>query len=115
MDKNREFHELLGLCWHELNPSGVGFLCTCGRWFEYEDIDNIHMRCHNPDYAADPRLVLREMQKKGSDLYDDFLDSLAPELEHYGYIEAYYILDTTGKLRDAAIKFMRKETADEPT
>ena len=104
MDKNREFHELVGLCWHEpesAQTTNYGFCRHCRKPnYECED---------NSDYAADPRLVLREMRTKSSDLYDDFLDSLAPELEQYGYIEAYYILDESGILRDAAIKFIRKE------
>jgi len=69
------------------------------------------------DYAADPRLVLREMMKKED--YFRFAFSLYNNLEWPAESEYQqilmqrsilidYILDTTGKLRDAAIEFIEK-------
>jgi len=81
MYKNRELHELLGLRWYEWDNT-VGFT----------HIDN-------PDYAADPRLVLREMAKRADfKLFMDLDDDIPIE----------YVLDSTGKLRDMAIEYLKK-------
>lgn len=67
-----------------------------------------------PDFAADPRLVLREMIKRED--WDLFL----PEIGHcqrwkekdtiytYDLIRIDYMTDTTGLLRDRAIEFMER-------
>jgi len=94
MDKNREFHELVGLCWHEPESeqsNRFGYCRNCGK----------HMpECEsNPDYAADPRLILKEMVKRPD--WDEFQKQVIDPFA--------YMLDDTGLLRDAAIKFIRKE------
>ena len=68
MDKNKKLHELLGLCWHEFKMSSHCHIdCTCGECFSgYRSREELEEHCkeHNPDYATDPRLVLREMEKR---------------------------------------------------
>ena len=90
MDKNRALHELLGLCWHE--------------------------------WTDDPRLVLREMMKR--DDWDNFSEFVL--IAHTGLcvtsmvvdssvqlvlFPLYYISDTTGKLRDMAIEWLKENTS----
>jgi len=114
MNPNRKFHELVGLCWCEPEYFDTDFdkcpkcgaIYSRGREFTY-----------HPDYAADPRLVLWAMEVK----HPDFIETIfsIDEAEYHSYrpekrrivFDKFigHILDTTGKLRDAAIKFMRKE------
>jgi len=128
MDPNREFHELLGKCWHDLVPNDwphnrllpiKHFKCTkCDIYTNSCEADI------NPDYAADPRLVLREMDRLGklsafmmwlwdSESCEDDLGNVLMSGESFLHL-LDYILDTTGKLRDEAIKFM-KEIKDDST
>ncbi len=94
MDKNPEndriFAEMVGIPW-DIHEGWYGNFSK------------------NPDYAADPRLVPREMERIGK--LGEFLSYLCrinsmPDCN--GSIPAYYILDTTGKLRDAAIGWMKE-------
>ena len=112
MDKNRELHELLGLCWHEvtdtypLDPSGSQHCNTCE---EYITDKNPH---ENPNYT-DSRLVLRKMVKREDWLiFSEKLwkcnESYCPQLILAYFIEGY-VLDTTGKLRDIAIKWLKRK------
>ena len=113
---NREFQELIGgKCWHDLVPNDwphnrllpiKHFKCTkCGIYTNSCEADI------NPDYAADPRLVLREMMKRED--WPDFSERLfwyiADKTELIKNFCEVFILDTTGKLRDAAIKFMKEK------
>ena len=112
MDKNRELHELLGLCWHEIKEvtPTMRYKCSCGYICYVDDSMNYHCRVNNPDYAADPRLVLREMEKRDDfnrfvakingfslDEDDELIDNAIP---------IDLILDTTGKVGDLAIKWL---------
>ncbi len=92
-DKNREFAELCGV-----NPTKVEnaivFPGTMDKW---------------PDFAADPRLVLREMMKREDwwkfilSIWDDY-----PTIEESTHrFFTNYIIDTTGLLRDKAIEWMK--------
>ena len=107
MNPNQEFHELIGKCWHEFHFPRVGR----HPWENCIHCGEVEWKCKNPDYAADPRLVLRGMMatKYRDDFYRKCLSGLYPS----DLVERY-ILDTTGLLRDAAIKFL-KEMKDEPT
>ena len=108
MDPNREFHELVGLCWHEWDYEGDPVYCIkCS--VEY-DPDTA-----NPNYAADPRLVLKEMRKIGK--LEEFLRTKIYPLGSTGYnipinyfINSNRELETTGKLRDEASEFLKKVT-----
>jgi len=127
MNKNREFHELLGYCWHEWTWSfddldtGVGsWKCKkCGEIVGIQKVMESSL-----DYAADPRLVLREMIRinKWYEFWawdfdkdyppDDFGGVIMCGEQFLSRIEDY-ILDTTGKLRDLAdnwLKAMEFET-----
>ena len=103
-NKNRELHELLGLCWHEIEyyPLGDPTL-QCDKCKEF-----IGSFDFNPDYAADPRLVLRKMTREQQLL---FLRSLAICPDYFISTDKY-ILNTTGKLRAAAINWLKKEAAE---
>ena len=114
MDENKELHELLGLCWHEVEngcvknyaTGQVVLYCTkCKRTIKICENDMLNL-----DYAADPRLVLREMMKQEGWVEFqswcfigvlNFDDSLC-----YG-VPVDLILDTTGKLRDIAIEWLK--------
>jgi hypothetical protein len=94
MDKNRELAELLGIPWHR----SVGDYCEiCGHYSCMED---------NPDFAADPRLVLRKMDKhpEGRLFYAQLIYGGGGD---DGLIPRGYILDTTGLLRDKAVDFLK--------
>ena len=110
---NREFHELLGKHLHEWtnkdDPKHPDRICTrCGvKITERNYADDVL------DYVADPRLVLREMDRLGK--LEHFLAKVnAFSLDEDGdlinnAIPVDYILDTTGLLALAARDFMRKE------
>ena len=88
---NREFAELVGISPYESvfgNGDGVG---------------------KRPiDFAADPRLVLREMkQRKDWGKFVFVVGEWPGAWTTQGSIVCY-ILDTTGKLRDKAIEFMKE-------
>ena len=101
MDKNRRLVELLNGCWHEVEREGDSFCEHCEEHYTH---------VQNPDFAADPRLVLRAMERIGK--LDIFLQYLCPEercdLAVIHFVRKY-MLDTTGKLRDAAIEFLEDE------
>lgn len=100
-EQNRELHELLGLCWHDFVDAD-GY-CTCG---EYHTAIRGFM---NPDYATDPRLVLREMMKRED--WSEFISAIycSSSRTNECSIEWAFslILDTTGLLRDKAIEFLK--------
>ena len=129
---NRELHEALGYCWHKqgyVGGTGGGSVyrdgtntftfnydcyCSCGEKFtNYIDLLN-HCKQNNSDYKADPRLVLREMEKR-----EDWI-KFAVFLHHSQSISALHagvvrtvpvdlILDQTGKLAQLALDFLPKE------
>ena len=96
-NRNRELHELLGHCWHEWELSAPAYECKkCGQ------IVTKYESTLNPDYTADPRLVLWDMQKQ--DDWDGFCAKFLVDYEgwdtHYLLMDLF--LDTTGKLADLA-------------
>jgi hypothetical protein len=98
VSKDQYIVEALGKCWHEnkIAPYSGGtmrLVCSkCG------SID------YNPDYAANPLLVLKEMKYRCN--FQDFLDYLRFN-DRLGVIPVDYLFDTTGQLRDKAIEFLR--------
>ena len=60
------------------------------------------------DFDLDPLLVLREMMKR-KDWYQFLISIDCPVKFAEVCIPISYILDTSGKLRDAATKFMRRK------
>ena len=114
MDRNRQFAELAGLKWHEKKDKVTyGYApCSCGKLFG-RGVDLInHIYRENPDYSADPRLVLEVMRKRAD--WIEFCNSIGaaetPDysvgLNGYQMVDIDLILDKTGKLLDAAIKWM---------
>jgi len=110
MEKNRELNELLGLCWHSpvapaMSHVGGSVCKKCKQRFDA-----------NPDYA-DPRLVLREMERIGK--LAQFIDSLVSGKELvnsatpvFWFLTDYITNDTLGKLRDQAIDWLKKEVVN---
>ena len=112
MDKNRALHELLGLCWHEFfpyilstDPPGMSRCTKCKKPFRlYAAV----FKTTNPDYAADPRLVLREMRKRED--WRKFCMTIGDiGLNDWPLIKSGYVMDTTGKLTDLAIKWLKEK------
>ena len=96
MNPNRRLAELLGIPWH---GSHIG---------------DMNCPITNPDFADDPRLVLREMGRLGhlSEIINYVLNSYKfthlPNSTDCCLVIADYLLDTSGKLRDAAIEFLER-------
>jgi len=107
MDKNRQFVEFTGICWHE------------------HTIDCMYSSCHekNPDYAAEPWKVLEVMSKRED--RKEFLLFCRKKWEMLQcrkmigstnvtwlnpddcFID--YILNRTGLLRDKAIEWLKMQ------
>ena len=130
MNINRKLHEEFGYPWHErdryrvLEPGVTGF-CRCGSRFRYPYELDRHCAEHNPDYKADPRLVIREMEKrkelipfvKAFYLYVNFdpvhLWETGEQINLMPIDILHLIMDTTGKLRDLAIEWLREQKKGE--
>ena len=100
MDRNKRFAELVRVRWYPADPSKPpeDDWVFCG--------GKIWGALDNPDYAADPRLVLRVMMKR-----EDWRDFAEWAFNGDYQTLAEMTLDTTGKLRDKAIEWLegRKE------
>ena len=92
---NERFSELAGICWHEYDPE-IG--CGVNRSFCTDcNADPSCSNFKNPDYCADPRLVLEVMMK----------------LEYWGEnwgVTIGSMLDKTGKIALEAIKWIEENT-----
>jgi len=120
MDKNRELHGLLGHTKHNYTIStGEGLSkCSCGlSGYSVREVCAKSI----PDYASDPRLVLREIEKKGNlgrfilwiwcDSGMVVYNEKWTELGILGILVLVIKLiaiDTTGKLRDLAIEWLKQ-------
>lgn len=111
---NRRFAELCGLCWHDYiwHSSNIGIYweCRCGH-----KITEWNKRKINPDFIADPRLVLREMRwrKDWNGTFIYFIGGETHSGSNYRKVQELipvdYILDETeGLLVLAAIEFLPK-------
>ena len=101
MDPNKQFAELAGICWHEFveNMGHEGGEICKHCWKNPDEVSN-------PNFK-DPREVLRVMMKRDKGTHPDFTFQMnISPCGGYSCIGIDYILDTTGKLRDAAIKFL---------
>jgi hypothetical protein len=110
MNLNKRFAELAGLCWHEeISRREQLSKCKCGYVYFTNDGFTKHCEDGNPDFIADPRLVLREMMKRED--YKRFFIFVMPIMHVDGVIRWInsYILDTTGLLAKVAIKWLEKE------
>ena len=103
MNLNKRFAELVGICWHEdVSNTDFPLECSCG------DPGCEHS---NPDYAADPRLVLEAMSVR--DDWDEFLveyGALGKHGRHFDMIPVDLIRDRTGHFRDLAIEWLEGRT-----
>ena len=99
MDKNCELHELLGLCWGKPDREAIWKCKKCGAGMSLITY---------PDYAADPRLVLREMMLKCKD-WDGFVDRIGVRIGGQAYFHHAFILDTNGLCRDQAIVWLKRD------
>jgi len=117
---DKRFAELAGICWHVPTWDRNGFArrytkkkllkCSvCGKLISDKELPECAYR-----FCADPRLVLVEMKRvcKTPFAFSDFLFSLDVSGTYAilltGFIDTY-ILDTTGKLAEAAITFLEKK------
>jgi len=115
MNLNRELHEEFGYCWHEWewsseNGQGAWKCRKCGK-LSLERNDN-------PDYVADPRLVIREIAKQGS-MLDERLKAFSMYVESGTHSKPYCIsahglfelvaIDTTGQLARLALDWLREQ------
>ena len=111
---NKRFAELAGIPWHKWERPQKGTLygsCACGRVINITKREwEVHPFHRNPDFCADPRLVLEVMEKR-----EDFnrwiavLNGLSLDEDNClidNAIPIDYILDKTGKLAMAAITFL---------
>lgn len=111
---NKRFAELAGVPWHEkasikpdISPNGAVWVtlvvCSCG-----DEVFDCQWADHrkNPDFCADPRLVLEVMMKRRD--WKDFVwvVGIYKEQTNKIYICYDYIRDTTGLLALAAIEWM---------
>lgn len=97
--QNRRLAELFGICWIDVNNlDDEGICLKCGKAYESHS---------NPDFAADPRLVLREMMKREDWMYfHESIGCLDPEHRYLDAVLIDYILDQTGLLRDRAVEWL---------
>jgi hypothetical protein len=107
-DINKELAELLGLCWHRNKIqlySGGEIRYSC---------ENCGSMDYNPDFTTDSGKIelLRLMMKR-----EDW-ERFKFQIECQGYdhipgncVKLNLILDTTGLLAQAAVEWLRKESA----
>jgi hypothetical protein len=109
MNLNRELHEALGYCWHEKHAEYRGEIaCTCWATFKSEEEFIQHCKSSNPNYKAEPWLVIREMKKKG--LLKRFLSSIGTttNLDTLGKMSSLIAIDTSGKLAQLALDWLKE-------
>ena len=122
-ESNKAFHEAAGKKWHEwaYRPRLTAYHgilsfkeCSCGKdsyGLSRESLDK-HIEDNNPDYAADPRLVIEVMRERED--WDEFADTyFIPAITGDGkrmfYISEHLIMNRTGKLRDLALEWINKQ------
>ena len=113
---NRRFAELSEISWHELDDFKFGaYFCSCRHQSPTREMLASHIKKLNPDYCADPRLVLEVMRGKLDVVYYSFMRHLAnhaPNTEPSNvliWITKNYLLDKTGQLALLAIRWMEEK------
>lgn len=100
MDKNKQLAKLLRLCWHEWVPIGSvnSGQKECSKCHTEAPL---HLLPKNPDFTTPDGIVLllKEMMKRED--FNDFWDEATWDVS-----SLVYVLNTTGKLRDAAIEWL---------
>jgi len=124
MSLNRELHETLGYCWHELENIGIDesfknygdvFFHVCKKCGFLTD--DCQEEC-NPNYVAEPWLVIREIARQGS-MFHERLKAFSMYVESGTHSKPYCIsahglfelvaIDTTGKLAQLALDWLREQ------
>ena len=115
MNKNRELALRLGIPWHELQElSGDPYhthLCSCGRKSMFGG-GSLHCDRNNPNFSTPDGIVLLLTRMREREDWHEFICCAVPVVNYDSYILSAihlmdnYILDTTGKLRDAALAFL---------
>ena len=99
---NKEFHELLGRCWHEKDDVQYWKCKKCGGGMSLVIY---------PNYADDPRLVIEVMMERKD--WIKFLQYITNHcLSGYAAINNFtrdLITDRTGKLRDLALEWIKQK------
>lgn len=108
---NKRFAELTGICWHRQAEDKEWFEChRCSCRLDIPTIEFYqHCREANPDFCADPRLVLEVMMKR-----DGWLGLIEPDCIEYSnlgvlsgaFVLAGFMTNTTGLLALKAIEWM---------
>ena len=104
MDINKELCEKLGICCPDISDYDDEGICgLCGECYEAHNI---------PDYVADPRLVLREMEKRedGKLFFAKLIyaGNNVEAIDDDGLIDRDLILDTTGRLAQIALDWIKE-------
>ena len=108
MNLNRELYEALGYCWHEKHAEYRGEIaCTCWATFKSEEEFIQHCKSSNPNYKAEPWLVIGEMEKRKE--LNKFWMWLHID-KHLDGFEVFNLLamDRTGKIATIAKDWLRK-------
>jgi hypothetical protein len=105
---NRRLHEALGWCWHEYDHwKGRRQVCRCGQWLWYFDAP---VEWGNPNYCADPRLVIEVMREKEDFVrFIRFLSKGMIEPAQSSFICIDLMMDKTGKLAELAIEWLAQK------
>jgi hypothetical protein len=101
----RKLCGLLGICWHEMKIEIPIVRCSCGKeWHDSVEISQLLAHENlNPDFIADPRLVLREMIKR-----DDWFSFERMILTKYYWLDSDWVskfTDTTGLFLKEAVEW----------
>lgn len=112
---NKRFCELAGICWHE-RRTDTPYSCSCGEDFSGAAHFYWHKDSHpNPDFCADPRLVLAVMMKQEN--FGEFLREIGgngDDIEYAPCVPISLILDKTGQLALKAISWMEAQNPKAP-
>jgi hypothetical protein len=109
---NRRFAELSEICWHVYQEQGMLYRCSCGATRECESSIIEHCDKNNPDFCAHPELVLEVMMKREDrEEFCIYIEMYGQNGFNYGEASQWiqgYILNKTGNLALAAIKWMEE-------
>ena len=104
--ENRELAERLGICWHEV--ATVGWHCS-----KCHAPMSIPISASNPDFTSPAGIVLLlNKMKEREDFKSDFIHVVGTFMKNdwsdNGAIPIDLITDTTGKLAQEALDWLRK-------
>ena len=114
-DINRRLHTLLGRCWHEFEEKSFEewHVMVCRKCkFETQGLDAQFPICWNPNYCADPTLVISAMKERAD--FSGFIEQVGLYVGQW-LMDVDLILDKKGKLAKLALDWLtaQKEAQDE--